>query len=160
MLQDQHHQIILLTYARPDLIFKMQYPSSWSVVQNKHHAWYYQPGGNEVVTFYPPVAKNSSPMDRYVTVSVFKFLWGSPDTIRDYANDIAIPDIGADNKFLSSNDNVTLGTTPAHQYVYSDTEGHKIMKIAAIKSGYIYEISYTSNIASFQDSLPTAEKMI
>jgi hypothetical protein len=151
----------LLTYERPDLVLKMQYPSNWSVVQNKEHAWYYQPGGNEVVTFYAPVDKNSSsPVDRYVSVSVFKFQWASPETIKDYADNIAIPDIGADNKLLSSNENIRLAGVPAYQYVYSDTEGHKVMKIAAIKGGYIYEISYTSDTSTYGKSLPTAEKMI
>ena len=104
-------------------------PSNWSVVQNKEHAWYYQPGGNEVVTFYAPVDKNSSSqVDRYVSVSVFKFQWASPETIKDYADNIAIPDIGADNKLLSSNENIrfTGVSCLSDMFILDTVKDHKV----------------------------------
>jgi photosystem II reaction center protein PsbP len=150
------------TYVNPLLRFKLQYPSNWVVTENRHFAEEYQSGQNQVVTFYASIGKNPSSIGQYVTVSVIRF-GGYLGTLQEYISSVVILDEFGLNKPLSSTHNVTLSGYPAFQYVYTDTQGNsfKVMKIITLAhSGRIYEISYTSDIATFQNNLATVQEMI
>ncbi len=144
----------LLNYENPSYGIKIKYPQNWER-QNINN-----PITGEVVAFLSPKQTDADKLQEKLTISVENF----PGTLDEFSNS-SIKDIKnhMENAKIVNTSSTTLAHKPAAEVVFTGKDGENSLKnlqVFTLKADKAYVITYTAEIANYDEFIQTAYSMI